>query len=356
MYPLSEGMFAPRNQWYIAAWSSEVGREPMERWLLNEPVALYRKEDGTAVALEGRCPHRHFPLGKSRLVGDAIECGYHGMTFDAQGKCIKVQTQSTIPAACNIHAYPLVETWRWLWIWMGDPALADPALIPDHDELALTDPDFQFEADIYYPVPGRYMLMHDNLLDLSHLGFLHQSTIASAGVCEVPEERSEGLGWTQSRREVKETDCPPYFAKFFGYTGNVDRTFALRFYLPCLHAGADSFAKAASAGSAGGEALGTLRVYHGVTPGTLHTAHYFFAFGRNFGQSDTEFGGQMATGIRITLEEDMLATKEIETMIQTMGSLPREVLVRSDTHCVQGRRAMEQLIRDDGKPPAETAA
>lgn len=347
MYPLNEGMFAPRNQWYIAAWSSEVGREPMERWILNEPVAFYRKEDGTAVALEGRCPHRHFPLGKSRLVGDAIECGYHGMTFASDGKCIKVQTQATIPNACHIRSFPLVETWQWIWIWMGDPAQADPSLIPDHDELAFNDPDYVFEADIYYPVPGRYMLMHDNLLDLSHLGFLHQSTIASGGVCDVDEVRTEGPGWMQSDRRVEETDCPPFFNAFLGYEGNVDRTLALRFYLPCLHAGADTFYGAKSSSDRAGSKLGTLRVYHAVTPGTLTTAHYFFAFGRDFAQDNAEFGRDMVTGLRVTLEEDMLATKEIEGMLQMLGEIPKEALVRSDTHCVQGRRAMEKLIRNE---------
>jgi vanillate O-demethylase monooxygenase subunit len=349
MYPLSEGMFAPRTQWYIAAWSTEIQRAPMERWILNEPIAFYRKEDGTAVALQGRCPHRHFPLGKSRVVGDTIECGYHGMTFGPDGKCTKIQTQTAIPAVCNIRSFPLVEKWRWLWIWMGDPALADPALIPDHDELQLTNADYAFEGDIYYPVPGRYMLMHDNLLDLSHLGFLHQSTIASGGVCDVPETRTEGPGWMESARMVERTDCPPFFSTFLNYNGQVDRKFGLRFYLPCLHAGYDMFFRSKASGHpAAGQRLGTVRVYHAVTPGTLRSAHYFFALGRDFVQDNAEFGKQMAASIRVTLEEDMSATKEIESMIDALkDGLPKEILVRSDAHCIQGRRAMENLIRMD---------
>jgi phenylpropionate dioxygenase-like ring-hydroxylating dioxygenase large terminal subunit len=345
MYPLRDGMFAPRNHWYVAAWSSEITREPIQRWLLNEPVALYRTQDGTAVALQGRCPHRHFPLGLGRVVGDAIECGYHGMTFGPDGRCVKVQTQSTIPPACNIRSFPLIEKWRWLWIWMGEPTLADPALIPNHDELQLTGSAFVMESDIYYPVPGRYMLMHDNLLDLSHLAFLHKSTIASEGGCDVPETRTEGPRWTESARTVEYTDCPPYFSKFFDYCGKVDRKFALRFYLPCLHAGYDTFLRVKAADGTGGAELGTLRVYHAITPGTLNTAHYFFAFGRNFGREDSEFGKQMADAVRITLEEDMSATREIERMVHTVDHLPKEVLLKSDAHCVHGRRSMEALIK-----------
>ena len=80
MYPLAEGMFAPKNQWYVVAWSDEVTREPIERFILDEPIALYRKRDGSPVALHGRCPHRSFPLGRSRVVDDNIQCGYHGIT------------------------------------------------------------------------------------------------------------------------------------------------------------------------------------------------------------------------------------------------------------------------------------
>ena len=93
MYPLPEGCFAPRNQWYVAAWSKDIGREPIERWILDEPVALYRRESGEPVALHGRCPHRSFPLGKSRVFGDNIACGYHGIQFRPDGSCAGIPSQ-----------------------------------------------------------------------------------------------------------------------------------------------------------------------------------------------------------------------------------------------------------------------
>ena len=90
MYPFKEGSFAPRNGWYVAAFTYELKHELLSRWILNEPVVLYRTESGVPVALDGRCPHRHFPLGKSCLKGDEIQCGYHGITFGPDGKCTRV--------------------------------------------------------------------------------------------------------------------------------------------------------------------------------------------------------------------------------------------------------------------------
>lgn len=63
MYPFSEGAFAPRLGWYVAAFGTEIGRTPLARDILGESVLFYRREDGVAVAVGGRCPHRHYPLG-----------------------------------------------------------------------------------------------------------------------------------------------------------------------------------------------------------------------------------------------------------------------------------------------------
>jgi phenylpropionate dioxygenase-like ring-hydroxylating dioxygenase large terminal subunit len=350
MYPLREGMFAPKNAWYVAAWSSEVTRQPFERWILNEPVAFYRTEAGNPVALAGRCPHRHFPLGKSRIVGDNVECGYHGITFAPDGSCARIPSQLEIPSACKIRSYPTVERWKWIWIWTGDPALADESLIPDHRQISLLDSGFETTGDVYYEVPGRYMLMHDNLLDLSHLSYLHQTTIASGGVPEAKELREQGDRWSRSTRKLQGTDCPPYFAGPFDYEGAVDRSLEMTTYFPALHVGFDEFRRAESTVERPGEHLGTVSVYHAITPGRLNDAHYFFALGRNFSLNNPALSAALIEGIRPTLEEDMLATREIELMLQSLGETPKEVLLRSDAHCVQGRRVFEDLIGRETAP------
>jgi len=350
MYPLAEGLFAPRNQWYVAAWSSEVTREPMERWILDLPVAFYRTEAGEAVAVGGRCPHRHFPLGKSRLVGDAIECGYHGFTFDRTGKCVRIPSQAQVPAVCRIPSYPLVERWQWLWIWMGEPDKADPSRIPDHTELGLLDPAYAASGGVYYAVPGRYTLMHDNLLDLSHLAYLHKTTIASDGIAEAEEVRDEGPGWLRSTRKMPDVPCAPIFAQFLGHSGRVDRAFGMTWHLPSLHAGFDHFYEVA-AEPCTGRFLGGIRIFHAITPGRRHDAHYFFGMARTFAKEDPAVGEAFVNGLRVTLDEDIVATREIENMLGAHAQMPQEILVRGDTHCVRGRRLLEALIRAEQPAP-----
>lgn len=357
MYPLAEGCFAPKNQWYIAAWSHEVTRDAMERWVLDEPIAFYRTESGQAVALQGRCPHRHFPLGKSRVVGDAIECLYHGITFDQQGECVRIPSQDMIPKSCRVKAYPVVERWQWLWIWMGDPMLADESLIPDHHAIGLTDPDYQVDAGTYFEVPGRYMLMHDNLFDLTHLGFLHKTSIGAGDFGTVDEIRDNGSNWISSDRVFNGIECPALYADIFDYHDTIDRRFGMKLYLPCLHVGYDHFFRADDGRPDDERLLGKVGVYHAITPATKHTAHYFFVAGRTFHTSDTEFGKKMLDGLRAVIDEDLIATREIETMLTRKDDeLPAEVLLKADATCVRGRRLFEDLIRKEQDNGASVSA
>ena len=120
-----------RNAWYVAAWDTEVGRDPPARTVLDEPVVLFRTIDGRAVALADRCCHRALPLSLGTVIGDELQCGYHGLRFDATGACVAVPGQSTAPPGAMVRSYPVVERHCWVWIWMGEVARADAALIPD---------------------------------------------------------------------------------------------------------------------------------------------------------------------------------------------------------------------------------
>ena len=350
MYPFSEGIFAARNQWYVAAWSHEVDRSLLSRWILNEPVVLYRTENGEPTAVYGRCPHRHFPLGESRLVGDNIECGYHGFTFSPSGTCVKIPTQDVIPDKCRIKSYPLIEKWKWLWIWMGDPELADESLIPDHKAAGLDDSDFEAVPGFYFEVPGRYQLMNDNLLDLSHLSYLHKSSIGSEEMAGAKEEKEEGETWLSSKRGAKNIACPALYAPLLNYEGNVDRYFGMVSNLPGFHVGFDEFRKHSDDGELG-ELLGRLNVYHVVTPGKYKTTNYFFAIGRNFAKSD-EVTKSLIAGIEPVLHEDISATEYIEKLMDELGDVPPEFLAKGDAHAVRGRRKLEAMIKKEMKQDA----
>jgi len=98
-----------RNTWYVAAWENEVSRAPMARTILGRAVLLYRKEDGAAVALADRCPHRSAPLHKGKLVADNIQCPYHGLQFDSSGACAYNPSSGALPKAAAVHRYPVAE-------------------------------------------------------------------------------------------------------------------------------------------------------------------------------------------------------------------------------------------------------
>ena len=120
-----------RNVWYVAGWADELGEKPQAKIFLEEPVALFRDEAGIARALYGRCPHRFAPLGAGCVIDGTLACPYHGLRFDGSGTCVHNPHQGEEPPKASVPAFPLVERYRLLWIWLGDAALADPATIPD---------------------------------------------------------------------------------------------------------------------------------------------------------------------------------------------------------------------------------
>ena len=158
------------NRWYVAGWSSELSDRPLARTLLNEPVVLFRTADGRAVALEDRCCHRNLPLSHGHVEGNCIACGYHGMVYEPSGQCIKVPGQDVIPTGARVRSFPVFERDRTVLIWPGDPEKADSAQVPAypiHD-----DPKWAHRAD-HYVIKCNHELINDNLIDLSHVGYVH---------------------------------------------------------------------------------------------------------------------------------------------------------------------------------------
>jgi vanillate O-demethylase monooxygenase subunit len=164
-----------RNWWYVAGWTHQIQPgEIVARTILGEPIILYRTASDNLAALEDRCCHRFAPLSRGRLEGDDIRCMYHGLKFAASGQCIEIPAQDSIPNGVKVRSYPVVEKDRWVWIWMGDAARADTALIPDAightgSEYRIATGELRYDAN--------YQLIHDNLLDLTHLSYVHENTL-----------------------------------------------------------------------------------------------------------------------------------------------------------------------------------
>ena len=346
MYPFKYEQPYPRNQWYIGAFSREVSRTPFARTLLGEPVVFYRAEAGPPVAVAGRCPHRRFPMERGTLSGDAIQCGYHGWTFDGArgGACTHIPSQeSYVPAGFAIRTYPVVEKWQWLWIWMGDPARADAALIPDHEALHLENSSWQADVGGVEPMRARFQLMSENVLDLTHITFVHAKTIGTAGIASAPIEVTDHGRFIHSERLVFEPEPTVFHRGVLGLDGPVDRMLETDFYPPALLSSGSRFFRGGEARDPEAKPYGEFRIFHIATPQTPTTSHYFWAFTRSFGIGDDELTGRLRTGWHAGVMEDVDAMEANERMID-LGPDQNDLSAKADAGALRGRKMVEAMI------------
>jgi phenylpropionate dioxygenase-like ring-hydroxylating dioxygenase large terminal subunit len=220
----------PVNAWYPAAWSHEVGRALFPRKICDENIVLYRRQDGVAVALEDACWHRLLPLSLGRLRGDDVMCGYHGLVFNSDGRCSFMPAQKTInPSAC-VRAYPVVERHRLLWIWPGDPALADPAKLPDFHWN--DGAEWVGEGGVFVGLKCDWRLVVDNLMDLTHETYVHSDSIGHDAILDSPFEATHDDRTATLTRWMIGVEAPPFWAKQLGKPGPVDRWQIVRFEAP----------------------------------------------------------------------------------------------------------------------------
>jgi vanillate O-demethylase monooxygenase subunit len=173
-----------KNAWYVAAWSKEITRDLRQIVVLGEKVCVYRTEAGEVIALEDACPHRKLPLSKGRIKGDTVECGYHGLTFDCAGQCVWAPGGGRIPSAAKVRPYPVHEKYGLVWIWMGNAAIADTSDIIDIPNFG--SPDWGMNAGDAMELPCNYLLMCDNLLDPTHVAWVHETSFAQAATKDTP--------------------------------------------------------------------------------------------------------------------------------------------------------------------------
>jgi len=335
-------MFA-RNAWYIAAWSDEVvTNKPLARRILSEPVVLFREQNGNAAALADRCCHRSAPLSLGRVVEDGIECGYHGLVINGAGRCLRVPGQRLIPADATVRSYPLIEKNCFVWIWPGDPALADPALIIDfpwHDD-AKNWP----HKHTMYPIKGHYMLMVDNLMDLTHLGYLHAKTIGGNPSQHVEAEMKTvrtptGVKFT---RWMRSSPPPPSYVKAAGFQGRVDRLQSFEFVAPSSIL---QWTGATDAGS-GKEPADfefKFRLFHGLTPETETSCFYFWSAANGYRQDDPATTEQLFGEIAFAFREDAAMVEAQQGRLGEFGEAGL-VDIASDATRLTMRRHVDRMI------------
>ncbi len=329
----------PRNCWQVVAFSKDIGGTPLARTVQNERIVLYRTQDGEAVALADRCPHRYAPLSAGRVVGDQIQCGYHGLCFDRHGACVRVPGQDSVPPRARVRSYPLVERHTFAWIWMGDAELADPAGVPDFHWM--DDPAWK-AVEGYHHFGANYRLVNDNLLDLSHESFVHEETIGNESVAESPASVTLLNGTLRVHRDMINIEAPPFYKKTTGFTGRINRWHTNYFTPPGFHVIENGSMPADAADKR--QAL-ERKVLNLITPETETSSHYFWGIVRQFRLDDRALDDTIRRGITLTFDQDKAI---LEHQQRELGPHPDEatfpVSIRVDAGPTQGRKLLDAMI------------
>jgi vanillate O-demethylase monooxygenase subunit len=338
-----------RNCWYVAAWAHEIDAAPLARTILDEPVMLCRMADGAPAAFTDRCPHRRLPLSAGTITADGIRCGYHGLEFDRAGACIRVPGQSRVPPDARVRTYPVVEKWRWIWIWMGDPAQADESLVPDYHWN--DDPAWLSIGDRFH-VRGGYRLLVDNLLDLSHVQFVHGSTLGTDSVVDFPVEVRRECDSVHVDRWIMDGPPPPMFAKAGGVGGDVDRWQLITWNAPS-HVVIDVGCAPAGQGARDGRRDGGIEMYsnHTITPETARSCHYFWHHARNFRLDDADVTEFLSGAASSAFYEDVVIIDAQQASIDAMPADAPRVDINADTGVLQASRILDRLIADEAEAP-----
>lgn len=299
----------PLNAWYVAAWDYELTNKGLlARTVCGKPLALWRTSDGRPVALADACWHRLAPLSKGRILpGDEVQCPYHGLQFNSAGRCTKMPAQATINPSAAVPSYPAVERHRYVWVWLGDPDLADPDTIPDMHQM--DSADWAGDGKTIH-AKCNYQLILDNLMDLTHEEFVHSSSIGQEELSEAEFSTTHDENSVTVTRWMRDIDPPPFWLKnirdrFPGYEGKVDRWQIIRFEAPstiCIDVGV---AKAGTGAPEGDRSQGVNGyVMNTITPETDRTSHYFWAFMRNYRLDSQTITTQLREGVHGVFGED----------------------------------------------------
>jgi phenylpropionate dioxygenase-like ring-hydroxylating dioxygenase large terminal subunit len=340
----------PMNAWYAAFWDAELRHELRPRTICNKKIVFYRRaEDGRAVALEDACWHRLLPLSKGRLDGDDLVCGYHGIIYNSHGRCVFMPSQETInPGAC-VRSFPAIERHRFVWVWPGDPALADPAKVPDlHWN---QDPAWAGDGKTL-PVKCDYRLVLDNLMDLTHEAFVHGSSIGNRAVAEAPFDVTHGDRSATVTRWMRDIEPPPFWRAQLGKPGNVDRWQIIRFEAPCTIAIDVGVAPTGSGAPEGNRSQGVNGyVLNTITPETDSTCHYHWAFVRNYRLEDQRITTELRDGVTRIFHEDELI---LEAQQKAIEENPDHVFynLNIDAGAMWARRLIDKMVSADTPAPA----
>jgi vanillate monooxygenase len=338
----------PKNTWYVACTPDELADKPLGRMICGEQIVFYRGEGGVVAALEDFCPHRGAPLSLGRVCEGKLVCGYHGLVIGRDGETVSMPGQRVRGFPRN-RSYPVVERHGFVWVWAGDPALADAGQIP-HLEWADNE-EWAYAGGMYH-INCDYRLMIDNLMDLTHETYVHTTSIGQKEIDETPvKTRTEGDTVITSRF-MENVMAPPFWRA--NLKGNnladdvpVDRWQVCRFTPPShvmIEVGV------AHAGKGGYDADRNHKVHAIVvdflTPESETSMWYFWGMARNFNPKDEALTAQIRDGQAKVFSED-LAILEAQQRNLTASPERKLLMLNIDAGGVQSRRILDRLIAQE---------
>lgn len=335
-----------KNAWYCAGWSHELDDAALlGRKLVGEHVMLYRKEDGTAIAVGDACPHRFAPMHKGKREGDVVECPYHGLKFGPDGECTENPYGDRIPKSCSLPSYRLEERWNTLWIWMGDPAKANPDDIPD---FSMTMPT-ETTRTVYghYETKAEYRLVVDNLLDRSHVQYLHPLLHQPNKPDNYAENHSTELDGTTVLDYHNQLNCPKFKllnALWPEAPELTENYFDVRWSPPgnmLLNSGVTEMGSDRKVGS-------HTPMANLVTPADEETSHYFWNMNRDL-NLDPDIDQKILMGVGHTFEHEDGAM--VAACFERMGTADlmslKPVMLPGDAASVRARMILDKLIAEE---------
>ena len=337
------------DHWYIAAFRREVADKLRRVLIAGRPVVLYRAPDGAVVALEDRCPHRDVPLSMGSVqVDGTIQCLYHGMRFDRAGACVFIPEETRIVPGAAARSFPVVEKCEWVWVFMGDPARADAAAIPDYPWFS--KPGFKARTG-HLHVKCNYKLIVDNLLNMAHLPFVHPNTIGSEGVVKNAKMSVERRGsGVRLARRMYDIEPPPTYKKAGGFEGNVNRWQTIDFLAPSffefdtgvIDAGHEIPDPEHPVDLPAGVKILSRHTMHGVVPETEGTSNYFVGFSYDPALMSEATADFVFDSVYKTFMEDV---EILEAQQMNMALLPNQprIHIKSDAAGMQAMRIIDEL-------------
>ncbi len=331
-----------RDMWYAATLSTDIERAPFARKICDEDIVFFRTGDGSVAALEDRCAHRHAPLSMGTVVGDTIQCGYHGVVFGVDGSCVRVPGQDIAPPQARVRTYPTTERDGWVWIWIGEPANADPATVPALPYFGVPGwAGFQK----YFHVNAACQLFVDNLLDLSHVSFTHANSIGNAAAADADADIhvTTEADCVRGKRVLYDVEPGPFIITWGGFTGLIERHSTYVWRPPSVMEICSRFSDDKNAIA--------IMVINPITPETETTAHFWMGWARDFRlEDDAETERAIVLNTQVILED----VRIIEAQQQRISKKPdlAPVPIRADKAVMAVRRFVDRLQRSQVAAPS----